>query len=194
MVYCCCCRRHRGDAKRQSVVIVVSSCDEWEEENAVLNAMSAENSKFLAGRSDQQIPDKKFPITYDFDSPYDSFDSLPSDYEDVEIPIYQLDSGKAGQDDHVDQDDSDIYHDPEDHHHHHKHTDQHGACACDSTASHTTQLELKAAIKKLDVINDGISEEQYSNLSVTRTDFSSPLHEWGDEDGDTGELLKSTNY
>ena len=193
MVYCCCCRRHRDNAKRPSVGIVISSCDEWEETNAMLNAMSVENSKFLTARSYQQIHDKKFPITDDLDLPYDSFDSLSSDYEDVGSPIYQLDSGKAGQDDYVDQEDSAIYHDPEDHHHHHKHIDQHGACACDPTTLYTAQLELEAAIEQLDVINESIPE-QYSNLSVTRTDFSSPLHGWGDEDGDTGELLKSTNY
>ena len=170
--------------------IVVSSCDEWEETTAVLNAISAENSKFLAGRSDQQIPD---PITCDFDSTYDSFDSLSSDHEDVGDSIHQLNSDKAGQDDHVDQENSAIYHDHEDHHHHYRHIDQHDAYACDSTALHTAQLELEAAIKQLDVINDSIPEEQYSNLSVTRTDFSSSLHGWGDEDGDTVELLKP-NY
>ena len=157
----------------------------------MLNAMNLENSKFLAGKSDQQIPDTKFPITDDFDSPYDSFDLLSSDYENVGSPIYQLDSGKADQDDHVDQDDSA---DPEDHHHHyHRHNnDQHDAYACDSTALHTAQFELEAATKQLDVIiND--SEEQYSNLSVTRTDFSSLLHGWRDEDGDTGEPATEIN-
>lgn len=157
----------------------------------MLNAMSVENSKFLTGRYDQQIPDKKFSVTDDFD---DSFDSLSSDFEDVGSPIYQRDSGKGGQDDNIDQEDSAIYHDPEDHHHHHKHIDQHEACACDSTAIYTAQLELEAAIKQLDVINESIPEERYSNLSVTRTDLSSSLHGWGDEDGDTGELLKSTNH
>ena len=176
---------------------MISSCDEWEETNAMLNAMSEANSKFLIGRSDQQLPDKKFPITMDYDdSSYDdSFDSLSSDYDDVGTPIYQLDSGEVNQDDHVDQDDSAIYHDPEDHHHYHRHYHHidhidHG----NSTKIYTAQLELDAAIKQFDVINESIPEEQYSKLSVTRTDFSSPLLGWGDEVEDIEELLQSTNY
>ena len=171
--------------------IVISSGDEWEETNAMLNAMSIENSKFLIGRSDQKFSDKKFPITEYYGAHYDSFDSI-SDYGGPRTLIYDLDSGDVNQNDRIDQADSAIYHDCEDYHHYHKHIDQHDPG--NQQNSTATYLELKAAIKQLETINESLPEEQYSKLSVTRTDLSSPLNGWGDEDEDSGELLQSTNY
>ena len=186
MVYFCCCRHHRDDAKRPSIGIVISSCDEWEEQNAMFKAMSEANSQFLMGRSDQKLPDNI----------YDSFDSM-SDH-DFESPIYQLDDGPVDQNDPVDRINSATYHDSEDHHHHHKHdADQHNPVDLYSAVDQHASPELYATIKQLeieannqlDVTNEGLLEEQYSKQSATRTDFSSSLDGWGDEYEGTKELL-----
>jgi len=190
-VYFCCCRRHRDDAKRPSIGIVISSCDEWEEQNALLKAMSEANSRFLTGRSDQQLPENI----------YDSFDSM-SDH-DFESPVYQFHDNPVNQNDPVDRISSATYHDSEDHHHHHKHDanqhnpvdhydavnqynelDQHASPELFATIK---QLELEAT-KQQDVTNEGLPED-YSKQSVTRTDFSSSLDGWGDEYEATTELL-----
>lgn len=169
MVYFCFCRRHRVDGeKRQSIGIVISSCDEWEEANEILKAMSIENSKFLIGRSDQKLPDC-------------------INNSDNEIPIYQYDGSSADQHDRIDQSDSMGYHDPEDQHDHHKHIDQH-----DITNSFDQSNSRSNFNKHLEPHNESLTEEQNSKLSVTRTDFSSTLDGWGDEEDD-GEL-QSTKF
>lgn len=172
MVYFCCCRRHRDDSKRQSVGIVISSCDEWEDTNAMLTAMSRENSKFLMGTSDQKLINIK-----DSTSPYDS---MP-DESDVEIPIYHLPVKQHDHLDHVNQNDSAYYHDPEDQHAYHQPTD-----AINKHAS----MDLDHYIEQLQNINESLRDEENSKLSVTRTEFSSTLSGWGDEH--EGELFHST--
>ena len=70
VIYFCFCHRHRGydDDRRQSLGIVISSCDEWEGANAILYAMSEENSKFLAGKSEQVIKSRSIDSPFDFSS------------------------------------------------------------------------------------------------------------------------------
>ena len=48
--------------------IVISSCDEWDGTNAILYAMSEENSKFLAGRSEQLIKSRSNDSPFDYSS------------------------------------------------------------------------------------------------------------------------------
>lgn len=57
---------------------MISSCDEWEEANAMLKmtANNNTNSKFLVGRSNQKIPNV--------------FSSSAPDDSDFETPIYRL--------------------------------------------------------------------------------------------------------
>ena len=163
MIYLFCCRHHRDDSKRQSIGIVISSCDEWDETNALLNAMSEENSKFLIGRSDQKLRT----------SPHDSV----SDDSDVETPIYRFDSGPVKQRNHINRVDSITFHDSEDQHdHHHKPFDQQDPM--------TNSINLNEVIKQLDTIHGRSPEEENSKLSATRTDFSSTLDGWGDEYAD----------
>ena len=56
---------------------MISSCDEWDEANAMLKTMAAQNnSKFLIGRSDHKLPVSVL--------------CLSSDDSDLETPIYRL--------------------------------------------------------------------------------------------------------
>lgn len=184
MVYFCCCRHHRDDAaKRQSIGIVISSCDEWEETNAMLNAMSEQNSKYLTGRSDQKFPNSK----------ESSYDSVPGE-SDVETPIYRFNGDSVKQHNQVNRVDSLTFHDSEAQHDHHKPSpfDQKGP----TDQSIRESIIVNTVIKQLELINEASPEEQNSKLSETRTDFSSTLNGWGDEhaDDDEGELMQSTDF
>jgi len=76
-MYFFCCRRQREKDKRQSLGIVISSCDEWDGTNAVLYATSEENSKFLAGKSEQVIRNRSDDSPFDYSSgaDYDGIDN-----------------------------------------------------------------------------------------------------------------------
>jgi len=69
VIYFCFCH-HQIDNERIQSLIVVSSGDEWDGTSAVLHAMSEENSKFLAGRSEQIVNP-----TNDYSSEADEIDA-----------------------------------------------------------------------------------------------------------------------
>jgi len=75
LIYFCICHRQRENDRRQSLGIVISSCDEWDGTNAILYAMSEENSKFLAGRSEQLIKSRSNDSPFDYSSEADEIDN-----------------------------------------------------------------------------------------------------------------------